>query len=57
MSDEGKLTKRNLAFRNKFSNDVLRISIEGSDVSVIRMYHWIRESVKLTVNWERIEEE
>ena len=48
---------RNLAYRNKISNDVLRISIEGDDNPVILMFHWIREVVLRTVDWERIEED
>ena len=48
---------RNLAYRNRISNDVLRISIEGDDNPVILMFHWIREAVLKTDNWERIEED
>ena len=48
---------KNLVFRNQISNEVLKVSIEGDDAPVIRMFHWIREAVLRTDDWERIEEE
>ena len=54
---DDRLAMRNLAFHNKVTNEVLQVSIEGNFEPVVLMFHWIREAVLKSEDWERIEEE
>lgn len=54
MSD-GKLALRNMWFRNMVTNEVLEITVEGSDGPVCGLVHKISELVLSSVNWEQLE--